>query len=43
MGVLGFADVDLDALTTHDERLGEDFDRRRDIARVAAAAAVATA
>jgi len=43
MGVLGFADVDLDALATHDERLGEDFDRRREIARVAASAEAATA
>ncbi|HXJ33030.1 MAG TPA: ferritin-like domain-containing protein [Candidatus Eisenbacteria bacterium] len=39
MGVIGFADVDLEAVATHDEQVGEDFDRRREIARVAATAA----
>ena len=37
-GVLGF-DVDFDALSTHDERLGDEFDRRRaEVDRVAATA-----
>jgi hypothetical protein len=37
MGVLGFADVDFDALSAHDERVGDEFDRRRvEVERVAA-------
>ena len=37
MGILGFADVDLDALSTHDELRSEEFDSRRlEIDRVAA-------
>ena len=37
MGVLGFADADLDALASHDEQLGAEFDRRQEIARTAGA------
>ena len=37
MGVIGFADTDVDALSTNDERVGDDFDRRREIEQVAAA------
>jgi hypothetical protein len=29
MGILGFADVDLEELSATDERVGEEFDRRR--------------
>jgi hypothetical protein len=29
MGILGFADVDLETLSASDERVGEEFDRRR--------------
>ncbi len=39
MGVLGFADADLEAVASHDEQVGEEFDRRRvAIERVAAQA-----
>jgi hypothetical protein len=38
MGVLGFADADIEAVSVHDEQVGEEFDRRgREIGRVAAA------
>lgn len=38
MGILGFADNDVEAMSAHDERIGEEFDRRRqEIDRVAAA------
>jgi hypothetical protein len=33
MGILGFADADLEAVSAHDERVGEEFDRRRDEVR----------
>ena len=37
MGVLGFADIDYDALSARDEQIGEEFDRRRaEVERVAA-------
>jgi hypothetical protein len=36
MGVIGFADVDLDAIAAHDEDVGESFDRNREIAATAA-------
>ena len=36
MGVLGFADADVDALAAHDEAVGESFDRMREIERTAA-------
>jgi hypothetical protein len=29
MGILGFADTDLDAVSAYDEQVGEEFDRRR--------------
>ena len=29
MGILGFADVDTEALSRDDERVGEEFDQRR--------------
>ena len=35
MGILGFADVDLDAIAAHDENVGEEFDRSRDVATAA--------
>jgi hypothetical protein len=39
MGVLGFADVDFDALSARDEQIGDEFDRRRtEVERVAASA-----
>ena len=39
MGVLGFADVDYDALSARDEQIGDEFDRRRaEVERVAASA-----
>jgi hypothetical protein len=39
MGILGFADNDVEAMSAHDERVGDEFDRRRDeIDRVIAAA-----
>ena len=39
MGVLGFADVDYDALSARDEQIGDEFDRRRaEVDRVAASA-----
>jgi hypothetical protein len=39
MGVLGFADADLETVSAHDEQVGDEFDRqRREIARVAYAA-----
>lgn len=30
MGILGFADNDVEAMAAHDERVGDEFDRRRD-------------
>jgi len=40
MGILGFADADLDALASRDEAIAEEMDRRRqDVAQVAALAA----
>jgi len=36
MGVLGFADVDVEAISAHDEAVGASFDREREVARVAA-------
>jgi P-aminobenzoate N-oxygenase AurF len=39
MGVLGFADTDVEALSAHDEAVGESFDRQREIERVAAVGA----
>ncbi len=42
MGILGFADADLDALATRDEQIAEEMDRRRrDVDHVAALAATA--
>jgi hypothetical protein len=42
MGIIGFADADLDALARRDEEIAEDFDRRRhEIDRVAAVGASA--
>jgi hypothetical protein len=42
MGILGFADMDLDALSAADERVGEEFDRRRgEVERIAALGAAA--
>src|SRR5215510_1706057 len=39
MGIIGFADTDTEALSANDERVGEEFDRRRlEIEKVAAAA-----
>lgn len=39
MGILGFADADIEALARHDEAVGEEFDRRRrEIESVAASA-----
>jgi len=39
MGVLGFADADLETVAAHDEQVGDEFDQqRREIARVACAA-----
>jgi hypothetical protein len=29
MGIIGFADADLDEISAYDERVGEEFDRRR--------------
>jgi hypothetical protein len=40
MGILGFADADLDALGKHDEDVAEEMDRRR--AEVAKVASLAT-
>jgi hypothetical protein len=42
MGVLGFADTDVEAIAAHDEEVGESFDRQREIARVAALGAGAS-
>jgi hypothetical protein len=43
MGILGFADADLEAVAQHDEHVGEEFDRRRkeldDVAKAAERAA----
>jgi hypothetical protein len=39
MGVIGFGDVDVQALSEHDEQVGQEFDRRvRDVKQVAARA-----
>jgi len=38
MGVLGFADADLEAVGAYDEQVGAEFDRRREIESVAASA-----
>ena len=35
MGVIGFAEGDMDRLATHDEQVSAEFDRGREIARVA--------
>jgi hypothetical protein len=43
MGIMGFADADLDALATHDEQVGQAFDRQREILRVAESGRSATA
>jgi hypothetical protein len=43
MGVLGFADADLESVAAHDEQVGEEFDRRRgEIERVAGAGEMAS-
>ncbi len=36
MGVLGFADADVDAIAAHDEAVGDSFDRMNEIERTAA-------
>jgi len=37
MGIIGFADTDIEAIAAHDERVGEEFDRRRaEVEKVAA-------
>jgi len=42
MGVLGFADADMEAVAAYDEQVGDEFDRRgREIERVAAAGGTA--
>jgi hypothetical protein len=42
MGIIGFADVNLEEVSAHDEQVGRDFDRRRqeieDVAQVGRAA-----
>jgi hypothetical protein len=43
MGVLGFADADVEAISAHDEAVGESFDRDREIAATAALGAAAAA
>jgi hypothetical protein len=43
MGIIGFADTDVEALSAHDEEVGESFDRRREIERIAALGAADTA
>ena len=43
MGIIGFADTDVEALAAHDEAVAIDFDRRREVERVAALGAGATA
>jgi hypothetical protein len=37
MGVLGFADADMERVAAYDEQVGDEFDRRREVAAVAAA------
>ena len=44
MGVLGFADADMEAVAAYDEQVGDEFDRSgREIERVAAAGGTAQA
>ena len=42
MGVLGFQDADLEAVAAHDEQVGQEFDRRREIDAIAATAKAAS-
>ena len=43
MGVIGFAEADLEAVAAHDEQVGDEFDRHRRELGLAAEAAPARA